>query len=80
MRSLRSSLEKTEEKLKETERQLAAAQAENHSLKHQVLASTHKPLLYNAIIIEQTLHGMNILIPWTLPLFLLVKHYVEHLG
>ncbi|XP_067258038.1 myocardial zonula adherens protein isoform X1 [Chanodichthys erythropterus] len=39
MRSLRSSLEKTEEKLKETERQLAAAQAENHSLKHQVETS-----------------------------------------
>ncbi|KAK7170088.1 hypothetical protein R3I94_000357 [Phoxinus phoxinus] len=39
MRSLRSSLEKTEEKLKETERQLTAAQAENHSLKHQVETS-----------------------------------------
>ncbi|KAG1935099.1 myocardial zonula adherens protein isoform X2 [Pimephales promelas] len=39
MRSLRSSLEKTEEKLKEAERQLAAAQAENHSLKHQVETS-----------------------------------------
>lgn len=39
MRSLRSSLEKTEEKLKETERQLAAAQAENLSLKHQVETS-----------------------------------------
>ncbi|XP_059391132.1 myocardial zonula adherens protein isoform X2 [Carassius carassius] len=39
MRSLRSSLEKTEEKLKETERQLAAAQAENHSLKNQVETS-----------------------------------------
>ncbi|XP_051516016.1 myocardial zonula adherens protein-like isoform X2 [Myxocyprinus asiaticus] len=36
MRTLRSSLQKTEEKLKETERQLAAAHAENHSLKHQV--------------------------------------------
>ncbi|XP_051568979.1 myocardial zonula adherens protein-like isoform X2 [Myxocyprinus asiaticus] len=36
MRSLCSSLEKTEEKLKETERQLAAAHAENRSLKHQV--------------------------------------------
>lgn len=36
MKSLRSSLEKTEEKLKETERQLEAAQAENRSLKHQV--------------------------------------------
>ncbi|XP_077085580.1 myocardial zonula adherens protein isoform X4 [Siphateles boraxobius] len=39
MRSLRGSLEKTEEKLKETERQLAAAQAENQSLKHQVETS-----------------------------------------
>ncbi|XP_056114952.1 myocardial zonula adherens protein isoform X2 [Rhinichthys klamathensis goyatoka] len=39
MRSLRSSLEKTEEKLKEAERQLAAAQAENNSLKHQVETS-----------------------------------------
>ncbi|XP_051757593.1 myocardial zonula adherens protein isoform X2 [Ctenopharyngodon idella] len=39
MRSLRSSMEKTEEKLKETERQLAAAQAENRSLKHQVETS-----------------------------------------
>ncbi|XP_051945130.1 myocardial zonula adherens protein-like isoform X2 [Xyrauchen texanus] len=36
MRSLCSSLEKTEEKLKETERQLAAAHAENRSLKQQV--------------------------------------------
>ncbi|XP_016367511.1 myocardial zonula adherens protein isoform X2 [Sinocyclocheilus rhinocerous] len=39
MRTLRSSLEKTEEKLKETERQLAAAQAENRSLKNQVETS-----------------------------------------
>ncbi|XP_058639375.1 myocardial zonula adherens protein isoform X2 [Onychostoma macrolepis] len=38
-RTLRSSLGKTEEKLKETERQLAAAQAENHSLKNQVETS-----------------------------------------
>ncbi|KAI7814779.1 myocardial zonula adherens protein isoform X2 [Triplophysa rosa] len=38
-RSLRSSLEKTEEKLRETERQLQAAQAENLSLKHQVETS-----------------------------------------
>ncbi|XP_067293517.1 myocardial zonula adherens protein isoform X2 [Pseudorasbora parva] len=39
MKSLRSSLEKTEEKLKETERQLATAQAENRALKHQVETS-----------------------------------------
>ncbi|KTG45504.1 hypothetical protein cypCar_00004907 [Cyprinus carpio] len=39
MRTLRSSLEKTEEKLKEAERQLAAAQAENSSLKNQVETS-----------------------------------------
>ncbi|XP_052459190.1 myocardial zonula adherens protein-like isoform X1 [Carassius gibelio] len=39
MKALRSSLEKTEEKLKETERQLAAAQAENQSLKNQVETS-----------------------------------------
>lgn len=39
MRTMRSSLEKTEEKLKETERQLASAQAENCSLKNQVESS-----------------------------------------
>ncbi|KAK2914117.1 hypothetical protein Q8A67_002516 [Cirrhinus molitorella] len=39
MRTLRSSLEKTEEKLKEAERQLAAAQVENRSLKNQVETS-----------------------------------------
>ncbi|RXN20849.1 myocardial zonula adherens -like isoform X1 [Labeo rohita] len=39
MRTLRSSLEKTEDKLKEAERQLAAAQAENRSLKNQVETS-----------------------------------------
>ncbi|XP_051991531.1 myocardial zonula adherens protein isoform X2 [Xyrauchen texanus] len=39
MKSLRSSLEKTEAKLKETERQLASAYAENRSLKHQVETS-----------------------------------------
>ncbi|XP_056318072.1 myocardial zonula adherens protein isoform X2 [Danio aesculapii] len=39
MKTLRSSMEKTEEKLKETERQLAAAQAENRTLKHQVETS-----------------------------------------
>ncbi|XP_043101239.1 myocardial zonula adherens protein isoform X2 [Puntigrus tetrazona] len=39
MRTLRSSLEKTEERLKDTERQLAAAQAENRSLKNQVETS-----------------------------------------
>ncbi|XP_056608484.1 myocardial zonula adherens protein isoform X2 [Triplophysa dalaica] len=38
-RSLRGSLEKTEEKLRETERQLQEAQAENLSLKHQVETS-----------------------------------------
>ncbi|TRY97197.1 hypothetical protein DNTS_000485 [Danionella cerebrum] len=39
MKSLRSSLEKTEEKLKEAERQLAAAQDENRTLKLQVESS-----------------------------------------
>ncbi|XP_059371236.1 myocardial zonula adherens protein-like isoform X2 [Carassius carassius] len=39
MKALRSSLEKTGEKLKETERQLAAAQAENQTLKNQVETS-----------------------------------------
>lgn len=39
MKSLRSSLEKTEDKLRETERKLAAAQAENRSLKNQVETS-----------------------------------------
>lgn len=39
MKTLRSSMEKTEEKLKETERQLAAAQAENRTLKQQVETS-----------------------------------------
>uniref|UniRef100_A0A8C1FWQ0 Myocardial zonula adherens protein n=1 Tax=Cyprinus carpio carpio TaxID=630221 RepID=A0A8C1FWQ0_CYPCA len=38
-KALERSLEKTEEKLKETERQLAAAQAENRSLKNQVETS-----------------------------------------
>lgn len=40
-KALERSLEKTEEKLKETERQLAAAQAENRSLKNQVHTQTH---------------------------------------
>nr|XP_055065815.1 myocardial zonula adherens protein-like isoform X1 [Misgurnus anguillicaudatus]XP_055065824.1 myocardial zonula adherens protein-like isoform X1 [Misgurnus anguillicaudatus]XP_055065831.1 myocardial zonula adherens protein-like isoform X1 [Misgurnus anguillicaudatus]XP_055065840.1 myocardial zonula adherens protein-like isoform X1 [Misgurnus anguillicaudatus]XP_055065847.1 myocardial zonula adherens protein-like isoform X1 [Misgurnus anguillicaudatus]XP_055065857.1 myocardial zonula adheren len=39
MKSLRSSLEKTEDKLRDTERKLAAAQAENRSLKNQVETS-----------------------------------------
>uniref|UniRef100_A0A8C2C5K6 Myocardial zonula adherens protein n=1 Tax=Cyprinus carpio TaxID=7962 RepID=A0A8C2C5K6_CYPCA len=38
-KALERSLEKTEEKLKETERQLAAAQAENRSLRNQVETS-----------------------------------------
>ncbi|KAM9493993.1 myocardial zonula adherens protein isoform 1-T1 [Clarias gariepinus] len=39
MKALRSSFEKTEEKLRERERQLAAAHAENHILKQQVESS-----------------------------------------
>ena len=41
MKNLRSTCEKTQEKLRETEKELAAAHAENQSLRLQVIQSTH---------------------------------------
>ncbi len=73
MRTMRSSLEKTEEKLKETERQLASAQAENCSLKNQV------HIQHNTIIIIQTHHATDILIPWYFGLHLFTLVLIERL-